>query len=125
MDNLAEILQTITGEMQKSLSARTVVAEPIAAEGKTIIPLVSIGAGFGAGSGSGKDQSSSGGSGGGGALGIKPVAVVVIDQEGVRVERLTETKHSLIEHLVESMPRFIESMSRKKEKHIEVEEPHE
>jgi uncharacterized spore protein YtfJ len=122
MDGLAEIIKTITGEMNKSLSAKTAVGDPIAAEGKTIIPLVSVGAGFGAGSGSGKDPASTG-SGGGGAVGIKPVAVIVIDHEGVRVERLAEAKHSLIEHLVESVPRFVESMSRKKEKRIEIQEP--
>lgn len=63
METLAEILRTITGEMQKSLSARTVVGDPITIEGKTIVPLVSVGMGFGAGSGSGKGQETSAGGG--------------------------------------------------------------
>ncbi len=33
MEGLADIIKTITGEMQKSLSARTVVGDPITAEG--------------------------------------------------------------------------------------------
>ena len=83
MDGLADILKTITGEMQKSLSARTVVGDPITVEGKTIVPLVSVGMGFGAGSGAGKEQDSAGG--GGGGMGMKPVAVIIIDEHGVKV----------------------------------------
>jgi uncharacterized spore protein YtfJ len=109
--------------MQKSLSARTVVGDPITVEGKTIVPLVSVGMGFGAGSGSGKDNNPSGG--GGGGLGMKPVAVVIIDQQGVRIERLKESRHSLAEHLAEAMPKFLEGMVHKKETHVEIEEPNE
>ena len=70
MDGLTDVLKTITGEMQKSLSARTVVGDPITVEGKTIVPLVSVGMGFGAGSGSGKDNNPSGGGGGLGLGGV-------------------------------------------------------
>jgi uncharacterized spore protein YtfJ len=121
MEGLADIIKTITGEMQKSLSARTVVGDPITAEGKTIIPLVSVGMGFGAASGSGKGQENPVGGGGGGGLGMKPVAVIIIDHQGVRVEHLKETKHSLVGHLAEAMPKFVESMTRKKETHVAIE----
>jgi uncharacterized spore protein YtfJ len=121
MEGLADIIKTITGEMQKSLSAQTIVGDPITAEGKTIIPLVSVGMGFGAGSGSGKGQENSVGGGGGGGLGMKPVAVIIIDQHGVRVEQMTEAKHSLVEHVVEAMPKFLESFSKKKETHVAIE----
>jgi len=122
MDGLTDILKTITGEMQKSLSARTVVGDPITVEGKTVVPLVSVGMGFGAGSGSGKDNNPSGG---GGGLGIKPVAVVIIDQQGARIERLKENRHTLAEHLAEAVPKFLEGMTHKKETHVEIEEPKE
>ncbi len=122
MEGLAEILKTITGEMQKSLSARTVVGDPITLEGTTIIPLVSVGMGFGAGSGFGKGQDAAGG-GGGGGLGMKPVAVIIIDSHGVRVERLKEARPSLVEDLVQAVPRLAESLPRKKEAHVEIAEP--
>ncbi len=122
MDGLTDVLKTITGEMQKSLSARTVVGDPITVEGRTVVPLVSVGMGFGAGSGSGKDNNPSGG---GGGLGMKPVAVVIIDQQGIRVERLKESRHTLAEHLAEAVPKFLESMSHKKETHVEIGEPKE
>jgi uncharacterized spore protein YtfJ len=123
MDGLAEMIKTITNEMQKSLSAQTVVGDPITAEGKTIIPLVSVGMGFGAGSGSGNGKENQVGGAGGGGLGMKPVAVIIIDSQGVRVEMMNETKHSLVEHLAEAMPKFIENMTHKKETHVAIEGP--
>lgn len=119
MDGLSDILRTITTEMQKSLSPRTAVGDPITVEGRTIIPLMSVGMGFGAGSGTGK-ESEPGGAGGGG-LGMKPIAVVVIDQQGVRVERMTGSHDTLVDHLVEAVPRFVENISRKKETRVEIE----
>lgn len=122
MNGLTDILKTITGEMQKSLSAQTVVGDPITVEGKTIVPLVSVGMGFGAGTGSGKEDNPGGG---GGGLGMKPVAVVIIDHQGVRIERLKESRHSLAEHLAGAIPGFLDGLSRKKETHGEIEGPKE
>jgi uncharacterized spore protein YtfJ len=119
MQELTDILKTITEEMQKALSARTAVGDPVTVEGKTIIPLMSVGMGFGAGSSSGKEDIS-GGSGGGGGLGMKPVAVIIIDQQGVRVERLKETQHTLLEHVAEAVPKLLEGISRKRETHVEI-----
>jgi uncharacterized spore protein YtfJ len=120
MEGLAEILKTITGEMQKSLSARTVVGDPITVEGKTIVPLVSVGMGFGAGTAMGKAQETPGG-GGGGGLGMKPVAVIIIDQQGVKVERLKTAKQSLVEQLVEAVPAIAGSFPKKRETSVEIE----
>jgi uncharacterized spore protein YtfJ len=119
MQELTDILKTITEEMQKALSARTAVGDPVTVEGKTIIPLMSVGMGFGAGSGSGKEDVS-GGSGGGGGLGMKPVAVIIIDQHGVRVERLKEAQHTLIEHMADAVPKLLEGLTRKKETHVQI-----
>jgi uncharacterized spore protein YtfJ len=114
---LTDILKTITEEMQKALSARTAVGDPVTVEGKTVIPLMSVGMGFGAGSSSGKVDNPGGG---GGALGMKPVAVIIIDQDGVRVERLREAQHTLIEHMAEAVPKLLEGLARKKETHVQI-----
>jgi len=68
MEGLTDILKTITTEMQKSLSPRTAVGDPITIEGKTIVPLMSVGMGFGAGSGDWEKRTDPGGwsEGGGG-----------------------------------------------------------
>jgi uncharacterized spore protein YtfJ len=118
MQELTEILKTITGEMKNALSARTAVGDPVTVDGKTIIPLMSVGMGFGAGSGSGKADNP-GGCGGGG-LGMKPVAVIIIDQDGVRVERLKEAQHTLIEHMAEAVPKLLEGLTHKKETHVQI-----
>ncbi|UCD09906.1 MAG: hypothetical protein JSU79_04480, partial [Dehalococcoidales bacterium] len=91
MEVVSEITKTTLGEIEKILTTRTVVGEPMTVEGATIIPLISIGFGFGAGGGAGKGESKQRGEGsmggtGGGAR-VRPVALVVIDKEGnVRVE---------------------------------------
>jgi uncharacterized spore protein YtfJ len=115
---LSEILKTITEEMQKALSAKNTVGDPVTVEGKTVIPLMSMGMGFGAGSSSGKANNPGGG--GGGALGMKPVAVIIIDQDGVRVERLKGAQHTLIEHVADAVPKLLDGLSRKKETHVQI-----
>ena len=115
---LSEILKTITEEMQKALSAKNTVGDPVTVEGKTVIPLMSVGMGFGAGSSS--EKADKPGGGGGGALGMKPVAVIIIDQDGVRVERLKEAQHTLIEHVAEAVPKLLEGLTRKKETHVQI-----
>ena len=90
MEHVESLLKTTLTEVERILSSRTVVGEPINVEGNTIIPLVSIGFGFGAGGGSGKDQKLSSvegyGAGSGGGGGVKPVAVIIVSKDGVRVE---------------------------------------
>jgi uncharacterized spore protein YtfJ len=92
MEEVETIVKTTMGEIEKMLNTKTVVGEPVVVDGTTLIPLISIGFVFGAGAGSGKMnqkqmQEGSGGGTGGGA-GIKPVAVIVIDKNGVRIESI-------------------------------------
>ena len=122
MQELTEILKTITGEMQNALSARTAVGDPVTVDGRTVIPLMSVGMGFGAGSGSGTEDRPGGG---GGALGMKPVAVIIIDEQGVRVERLKQNQHTLVETVAEAVPRLLEGLSRKKETHVPIKDEQE
>lgn len=93
MDDYPRILKESLVEMEKLLSARSVVGEPVTANGATVIPLVSTGFTFGAGSGPGAHEPANGepeGGRGAGASGLaRPVAVIVVDKGGnVRVERV-------------------------------------
>ncbi len=127
MERLEDVIRAITAEMQKSISAKTVVGDPVTFEGKTIIPLISVGMGFGAGTGTGKSSDNAGGGGGGGGLAIRPVAVVVIDENGVKLETLkSPPKPSVVEQLAEAVPKIAEGMSpKKKEMHVPVQGPEE
>lgn len=116
MGDVETLLKTITGEMQKSMTSKSVVGDPITVQDTTLIPLISIGMGFGAGVGAGKGREEGEGSGGGGGLGIKPVAVVVIDKSGVKVELLKEVRPSAIEKLAEAAPKIAEAIPKIKEK---------
>ena len=87
-------------DLEKLLGSKTVVGDPIQLDGHTIVPLLSIGVGFGAGSGNGGDAKGSGaGRGFGGGGGIKPVALIISNKEGVRVERLVGATATTLEGL--------------------------
>ena len=112
MEIVENLTKTTLEEIEKVLTARTVVGEPITAEGKTLIPLISIGFGFGAGGGSGKGEAKQKGEGSGGGTGggawVKPIAVIIIDKEGVRVESIRGGMASAIEKVGEAVPRMME-----------------
>ena len=102
MEHVENLLKTTLAEIERLLNTRTVVGEPISIEGNTVIPLISIGFGFGAG----------GGSGGGG--GIKPVAVIVVNKDGVRIEPIRKPVANLIEKLGDAVGRIVEKRGEKK-----------
>ncbi|HSC26887.1 MAG TPA: spore germination protein GerW family protein [Vicinamibacterales bacterium] len=113
-------MKTTLGEIERLLNTRTVVGEPISMEGNTVIPLISIGFCFGAGGGSGKEaktisgEAFGGGSGGGG--GIKPVAIIVVNKQGVRVEPVRKAAATIVEKVGEAIGRIVEKRGEKGEK---------
>jgi uncharacterized spore protein YtfJ len=87
-----KLFDTTVQELERILCSKSVVGEPIQIDGKTIIPLVSVGVGFGVGggeSGAGPKAGAGQGLGTAGGGGVRPVAVLVVDQAGVRVESIT------------------------------------
>lgn len=120
MEHVENLLKTTLGEIERLLTTRTVVGDPINVDGNTVIPLISIGFGFGAGGGSGKEQKTisgeafGGGSGGGG--GIKPVAIIVINKEGVRVEPIRKGAATLVEKAGEALGKIVEKRGEKDKK---------
>ena len=112
MEIVENLVKTTLGEIEKVLTTRTVVGEPITIEGKTIIPLISVGFGFGAGGGSGKGEAKQKGEGEGGGTGggawVKPIAVIILDKEGVRIEPIRGGLSTAIEKIAEIVPRMME-----------------
>ncbi len=107
MEDVEGLLKTAMGEIERMLNTKTVVGEPITIEGNTLIPLISVGFGFGAGGGTGKvktaeaGEGTGGGTGGGG--GVKPVALVIINKDGVRLEPIKGAATSVLEKLAETI----------------------
>lgn len=105
MDDVEALFDKAVGEIERMLNTKTVVGEPIKIEGNTLIPLVSIGFGFGVGGGQGTEPQKGSGQGGGtgGGGGVRPVALVVINDDGVRVEPIKSGTASVLEKVAESI----------------------
>lgn len=117
MEDVEKLIKTTLGEIEKVLDAKTVVGEPITIEGTTLIPLLSVGFGFAAGSGSGKGetkQATEGGGGGtGGGAGLKPIAIIIIDKDGTRIEPIKGGMATAIEKLSETIPDIAAKITEK------------
>ncbi len=119
MEGVEEMVKATLGEIEKLLSTKTVVGEPMNVEGNTLIPLVSIGFGFGAGQGygpadKGKDAGMGGGGGAGGGGGVKPVAVVIVNKDGVTVTPIVGGAATVLEKVGEVVGKAIEKRGEKK-----------
>jgi len=107
MEDVEKLLKTAMGEIERVLNTKTVVGEPITIEGNTLIPLVSVGFGFGAGGGTGTmkagaaGEGTGGGTGGGG--GVKPIALIIINKDGVRLESIKGAATSVLEKVAETI----------------------
>lgn len=116
MDDVKDLLKTTLEELEKVLSARTVVGEPMEINGNTLIPLSSVGFGFGAGGGSGsapKTEAAEGaGAGTGGGGGVRPVAVVVVDKNGVRIEPIKGGAASALEQVGSALGKAMERRAK-------------
>jgi uncharacterized spore protein YtfJ len=105
MQNIESLFDKAVGEIERMLNSKTVVGEPIKIEGNTLIPLVNVGFGFGVGSGEGTEQQKGSGHGGGtgGGGGVKPVALIVINDQGVHVESIKSGAASAFEKIAETV----------------------
>ncbi len=120
-EDVQNLVTTTLGEIEKVLGSKTVVGEPIIIGDTTLIPLISVGFGFGGGGGTGKGEGKKQvegfgeGIGGGGGVGggVKPIAVIVVDKDGARIEPIKGGMATAIEKLGETVP---EMMSRFAEK---------
>ncbi|MDH3533057.1 MAG: spore germination protein GerW family protein [Gammaproteobacteria bacterium] len=105
MDGIENLFDKAVGEIERMLNTKTVVGDPITIEDHTLIPLVNVGFGFGVGSGEGTEPKKGSGHGGGtgGGGGVKPVALIIINADGVRVEPIKSGTASVFEKLAETV----------------------
>jgi uncharacterized spore protein YtfJ len=105
MKDIEDLFSKAINEIERMLNTKTVVGDPITAEGNTLIPLISVGFGFGAGGGEGTDPAKGSGTGGGtgGGGGVKPVALIIINKDGVRLEPVKGGATSVLEKIAETV----------------------
>lgn len=85
MDDLNQLIKTTLSELRQMAHSASVVGDPIHFEGSTVIPLVKVRVGFSVGAGAGGSKKDSG-NGTGGGVDVQPVAVLIVDGDGVRLE---------------------------------------
>ena len=105
MPDIEKLFDKAVGEIERILTTKTAVGEPIEVAGNTIIPLVSVGFGFGVGEGQGTDPKKGSGHGGGtgGGGGVKPVALLIVNGDEVRLEPIKSTAATVVETVAEAI----------------------
>jgi uncharacterized spore protein YtfJ len=117
--DVEKLVKTTLGEIEKVLGSKAVIGEPIKIADTTIIPLLSVGFGFGGVAGSGtlsKDKTQGESSGAGGAAGgggVKPIAIIIIDKNGARIESIKGGMASALEKIGESVPEVMERIAER------------
>ncbi len=93
-----DLFQSLAERLQQSASVRSVFGEPIAAQGRTIIPVAKISYGFGGGTGMGRrGHPEAGGvgeegAGGGGGIAATPAGVIEVTEAGARFIPIRQTR---------------------------------
>jgi len=114
--DVEKLFGTAVNEIERMLNSKTVVGDPMTIEDNTLIPLISVGFGFGVGGGEGTDPGKCAGIGGGtgGGGGVKPVALIVINKDGVRVEPIKGGTASVLEKVAEIAGKAVTEKSASK-----------
>jgi uncharacterized spore protein YtfJ len=89
------LLQSLKESILSQASVKAIYGEPIAAHGKTVIPVARVMYGYGAGAGTGGvGDTSARGEGGGGGGGVRaiPVGVIEVSDQQTRFVPITDRK---------------------------------
>jgi uncharacterized spore protein YtfJ len=108
MTDLDKLVKNTVGELDRLLSAKNVLGDPVDRDGATVIPLVSFGFGFGVGGGG----SEIGGAGAG--AGVKPVGAIILDKSGARIEAVQGVTTSLAHVIADTATQLIDRRAARK-----------
>ena len=99
-----ELLKISVSELEKFLTTKTVVGEPIVIGEVTLIPIQTATFGYGSGGGEGQGDKGEKGTGGGGGAGasLKPLAIVAV--KGTDVQVYTLGNKGVIEKIASMIP---------------------
>ncbi|MBO4302389.1 sporulation protein [Methanosarcinaceae archaeon] len=118
-----DIVKEVSNELEKVVSTKTVVGEPIEAAGRTIIPITKISVGFGCGGlegaakgnpkeeGAGEPGAKAYGGGGGAGARIEPVAFIVMTEDKTEILTIKETQlENELARAISMIPTLIEKL---------------
>lgn len=83
MNGIENLFEKTVSEIERMLTSKTVVGDPIEIESNTLIPLVNVGGG-----------------------GVKPVALIIVNSDGVRVDPIKSGTASVFEKVAETFGRM-------------------
>lgn len=119
MEHVRNLIETLSPRLEQMVKTETVVGDPIQVQGKTLIPLIRVtygifgGGAGGQGEGQGKGKGAEGqgkaegkGGGTGGGLKLSPAALVCIDDTGVSVFPIDQTK-GMVGAIAEAIPQIV------------------
>lgn len=114
--NVSDILGASMSKVREMVDSNTVVGTPIAAaEGVTLIPISKISFGLASGGAdlAAKAVDTNGTFSGGAGCGVKitPVAIIVIQNDRVRVLPVDEPASSAAERVIEQLPGIVDKLS--------------
>lgn len=109
--NLNDNVSVLFEKLEKFLTSKTVVGEPIQVGEATLIPFITTSFGLGAGGGDGVDPKGAKGVGGGSGIGarISPTAILVI--KGENIELLPIKKSAGLEKLIDMVPDIVSKIN--------------
>ena len=115
-EEVKDLLQSNLAEIEKVLNTKTVVGEPTTIGDTTLIPLISVGFFAGAGGGAASDPKKRGGTGigTGGGAGVRPVGVVVMDKNGIRIEPIKGGFAVAMEKFTDRLPEIVKAWTERK-----------
>lgn len=118
MDTSESMLKTSMAEIEKMLSTKTIVGDPITIDGNTVVPLISLGFAFGAGYGSGaggkQGKGAGAGGGSGGAGRARPAAVIVATKDTVKLAPIVGGAAGAMEKVAETAVQVAGSILEKR-----------
>ncbi len=98
-----ELLKISVSHLEKFLTTKTVVGEPIVIGEVTLIPIQTVSFGYGSGGGEGGDEKTRGTGGGGGAgANLKPIAIAAV--KGTEVQVYTLGKRGVVDNIASLIP---------------------
>ncbi len=108
---IEENVNALVSHLERLISTKTIIGEPITAGNVQIIPVMSASFGFGTGIGENTEPHQGKGGGGGAGASIRPTALIVIQDGDAKVYALD--KKGMVERLAELVPEIAAKFGKK------------